>query len=235
MIQALNSLLARVQATREREREFTTYAAHELKTPLAGLKTQAQVAMRSTDPEVQQQALRRIEQSVDRTSRMAKQLIDLAAVDATETQTAKTGVDVPRLILDVIQELEPLRRLREVDIACQLPEEADTILVEADRSLLRLAIRNVMENAVQHSPKGSTVECRAELIGGKVNVVVIDEGAGIAVEEQERVLQRFYRSPRSEPGGSGLGLAIVKMAVDRLGGRLQFLRFDQRFAVSLEV
>lgn len=235
MIQALNSLLARVQATREREREFTTYAAHELKTPLAGLKTQAQVAMRSADPKVQQQALRRIEQSVDRTSRMAKQLIDLAAVDATETRTAKTGVDVPRLILDVIQELEPLRRLREVDIACQLPEEADTILVEADRSLLRLAIRNVMENAVQHSPKGSTVECRAELIGGKVKVFVIDEGAGIAVEEQERVLQRFYRSPRSEPGGSGLGLAIVKMAVDRLGGRLQFLRFDQRFAVSLEV
>ncbi|MCZ7466221.1 ATP-binding protein [Rhizobium rhizogenes] len=235
MIHALNSLLARVQATREREREFTTYAAHELKTPLAGLKTQAQVAMRSTDPEVQQQALRRIEQSVDRTSRMAKQLIDLAAVDATEAQATKAGVDIPRLILDVIQELEPLRRARAVEITCRLSEEADTILIEADRSLLRLAIRNVMENAVQHSPKGSTVECRAELANGKVNVVVIDEGAGIAVEEQERVLQRFYRSPRSEPGGSGLGLAIVKMAIDRLGGRLQFSQFGQRFAVSLEL
>lgn len=64
---------------------------------------------------------------------------------------------------------------------------------------------------------------------------VIDEGAGIAMDEQERVLQRFYRSPRSEPGGSGLGLAIVKMAIDRLGGRLQFSQFGQRFAVSLEL
>lgn len=231
MIRALNSLLARVHSSREREREFTTYAAHELKTPLAGLKTQAQVAMRSTDPEIQRQALKRIEQSVDRTSRMARQLIDLASVDAADRGEQSGQVDVAALLLDVVHELEHLSRSRDVEIVCA----AKPAVTSADASLLRLAIRNVVENAVQYAPCGSVVECSAEAVDGMVNVVVSNEGPGIAPEEQEKVVERFYRSPRSSVGGSGLGLSIVRMSVDRLGGKFGFSRPGARFEVWLRV
>jgi len=235
MIRALNSLLFRVQSAREREQEFITYAAHELKTPLAGLKTQAQVAMRSSDREVQQRALKRIEQSVDRTSRMARQLIDLAAVDAAEGRDRSVEVDVEALVLDVANDLESLKRVRDVEIICKAPRLLGALSTRVDASLLRLAIRNVLENAVQHSPRGSIVECMVETDGRRITVVVSDEGPGIALEEQGKVLQRFYRSPRSAPGGSGLGLAIVKMSIERLGGRLSFAKPGSRFEVLLEV
>ncbi len=236
MIRALNSLLSRVQSAREREQEFITYAAHELKTPLAGLKTQAQVAMRSTDPEMQRQALKRIEQSVDRTSRMARQLIDLAAVDAVDDAAcpAQTA-DVSALILDVVHDLEFLKKSRGVEVTYAAPQPAKPISIAADASLLRLAIRNIMENAVQHAPRGSVVECTTQVDDAKLSVTVSDEGPGIAVDEQEKVLQRFYRSPRSAPGGSGLGLAIVKMSIERLGGTLRFGGQGPRFHVHLEV
>jgi two-component system, OmpR family, sensor histidine kinase QseC len=235
MIRALNSLLFRVQSAREREQEFITYAAHELKTPLAGLKTQAQVAMRSTDPDVQRQALKRIEQSVDRTSRMARQLIDLAAVDAADGAVQQGRVDVDALVVDVMDELESLTKARDVGVALRGTERVKPVEVNADAALLRLAIRNVVENAVQHAPAGSVVECTVETADGKVSVVVSDAGPGIAPDEQEKVLHRFYRSPNSAPGGSGLGLAIVKMSIERLGGTLSFASPGHRFQVQLEV
>lgn len=237
MIRALNSLLSRVQSAREREQEFITYAAHELKTPLAGLKTQAQVAMRTIDPAVQQQALKRIEQSVDRTSRMARQLIDLAAVDAAGAAGRSSEVDVGAMIREVAADLEVLTSTRDVRIAFQAPSRpsTDPVTTAADPSLLRLAIRNVMENAVQHAPQNSVVDCSVARNGRRVSVLVSDGGPGIAVEEEDKVLQRFYRTPRSAPGGSGLGLAIVKTSVERLGGRLSFYRGDARFEVMLEI
>src|SRR5690606_33373767 len=93
VIRAMNSLFGRVAEARDRERSFTAYAAHELKTPLAGLKTQAQIALRTDDPNVKRDALSHISTSVDRTSRMVRQLIDLAAVDAAQSVTTDKTFD----------------------------------------------------------------------------------------------------------------------------------------------
>src|SRR5690606_18173457 len=106
VIRALNSLFGRVAEARDRERSFTAYAAHELKTPLAGLKTQAQIALRTDDPTIQRDALSRISTSVDRTSRMVRQLIDLAAVDASQGVADDEDVDLEVLVGEVASELE---------------------------------------------------------------------------------------------------------------------------------
>ncbi len=122
VIRALNSLFGRVAEARDRERSFTAYAAHELKTPLAGLKTQAQVALRTDEPSVQRDALSRISTSVDRTSRMVRQLIDLAAVDASQDVTSDEEVDIAVLVGEVAWELENQLAANDVHVAMELSD-----------------------------------------------------------------------------------------------------------------
>tara|TARA_R110002020_G_scaffold69730_9_gene181428 strand:+ start:5449 stop:6816 length:1368 start_codon:yes stop_codon:yes gene_type:complete len=232
VIRALNSLFGRVAEARDREQSFTAYAAHELKTPLAGLKTQAQIALRTDDSTIQREALSRISTSVDRTSRMVRQLIDLAAVDASQGAAKDEPVDVAVLVGEIASELETQLAANEVHVAVEL-EDRDNhpAVLEADRILLRLAIRNLLENAIQHSPKGAEVRCRVSARQSEVVVEILDQGAGIPVADEARVTERFFRGSKASGHGSGLGLSIVQMALDRLGGNLTFAR-DGRWFVA---
>ncbi len=156
---ALNGLFRRVEEARERERSFTAFAAHELKTPLAGLKTQAQIALASGDTEIQAAALRQIVLGVDRTSRLARQLLDLASMEAAAAEVAVEERDLRDLAVRTAADLAPLCEARGVTI--DVAGEAATARVEPE--FFRLALRNVLENAVLHSPEGGTVRCR---VGG---------------------------------------------------------------------
>jgi len=230
IIMSLNSLFLRVGEARERERNFTAYAAHELKTPLAGLKTQAQIAIRSEDAAVQRQALARIATSVDRTSRMVRQLIDMAAVDSTDVARKPEEVDVALLIADIASELEGVTASRDVRVIT-LADGDRTCSVRTDRTLLRLALRNIMENAVQHSPEGGEVTCRVAASDTGATVEINDHGPGIEPAEHERVKEKFYRNSRAGSIGSGLGLSIVQMALERIGGSIAFSRSPHGFSV----
>lgn len=221
MIAALNKLFQRVGEARQRERNFTAYAAHELKTPLAGLKTQAQIAIRSEDRDVQRQALGHILTSVDRTSRMVRQLIDMAIVDSSDRVEVLEEVDIARLLAELARELDGLAGAKSVNIDI-IDSSGERPLVSADRTLLQLALRNVLENAVQHSPAHAAVTCRLTKGNGNLNIEVCDLGAGIAPAEFHRITERFYRGSRGVASGSGLGLAIVEMAVRRLKGTVDF-------------
>jgi two-component system sensor histidine kinase QseC len=227
VIVALNSLFGRVAEARERERSFTAYAAHELKTPLAGLKTQAQIALRADDASVQREALSRISTSVDRTSRVVRQLIDLAAVDAAKGAPAEELVDLSILLSEVASELETQLSNVDVRVAVEVAEtSAAPVGVRADRGLVRLVVRNLIENAIQHSPKGGEVRCRVRRSEQDQHVVVeiLDQGPGIPAADEKRVLERFFRGRKPRGHGSGLGLSIVQMALDRLEGSLVFER-----------
>nr|CAD6595876.1 two-component sensor histidine kinase [Rhizobium sp. TCK] len=230
VVRALNSLFGRVAEARDRERSFTAYAAHELKTPLAGLKTQAQIALRTEDSAIKREALSHISTSVDRTSRMVRQLIDLAAVDASQGFAKRELVDVAVLVGEIASELETQLAANEVHVAMELADRAQhPAVLQTDRVLLRLVIRNLLENAIQHSPKRTEVRCRVIARPSEVVVEILDQGPGISVADEAQVTERFFRGSKAHGHGSGLGLSIVQMALDRLGGSLTFERGGRWF------
>lgn len=215
VIQSLNGLFGRVSAARERERDFTAFAAHELRTPIAGLKTQAQVALGSDDPDIRRNALRQIVVSVNRTSRLVQQLTDLTRAESSTTETHARDIILGTILeqlSDDIHQHHPNAPLIKID-----PKLSD-IHLSVDASLFMLAARNLLENAVLYSPDGGIVLCGVESEG---RIVTIDDsGPGIPEDELPRVQDRFYRGRNNSPMGSGLGLAIVDLAMTRLGGHV---------------
>lgn len=215
---ALNGLFARVSAARARETAFTSFAAHELKTPLAGIKTQAQVAMRATDAKTRTGALTRIQSGVDRTDRMVRQLLSLASVDSTQN-SLDAQVNIVAILRDTVDDLSRLAAAKNVSI--DLPHSTDRTL-RGDPVLMAVALRNVIENAIAAAPAGSEITITLEAIDDRLRICVMDRGPGIADEDRARVTDRFFRGAGATASGSGLGLAIVKTAIERLGARLSF-------------
>ncbi len=219
---ALNGLFGRVSAARDREKAFTSFAAHELKTPLAGIKTQAQVALKAPDAATRTGALERIQDGVDRTDRMVRQLLALALVDSTEVGQ-HDPVDVATVLRDVMNDLSRLAAKKRVTVG--LPDMPQ-VSIKTDPILLTVALRNVIENAIAAAPAGSAVEIAVKATDDDVLIVVMDRGLGIAHDDRASITDRFFRGRGSNTNGSGLGLAIVETAVKRLGGRLQFAPRD---------
>ena len=212
-VHALNGLFQRVQEAREREKNFTTFAAHELKTPLAGLKTQAQVALASQDGDVHENALRQIAAGVDRTSRLVRQLLDLSSVEASDRAPNASSIRIADIVRRIAADM-PSENAR-ISIGGDLEASQST-----DAVLLTLAIRNLIENALLHSQ--GTVQVGIAQNAHYLRVSVEDDGPGISEDELPRVTERFFRGRSKSPTGSGLGLAIVKEAASRLDGRLIF-------------
>lgn len=219
LLGSLNDLFHRVSEAREREKTFIAYAAHELKTPLAGLKTQAQIALRSDDNDTRKAALQQISTSVDRTGRLVRQLIDMAAVDSTHIDRRRDALDIGAVLREVSGDLESLRVARNVSVAVHVGEAVGP--AHLDRMLLALAVKNVLENAILHAPQGAQVDLVAETGAGELRIDVIDPGHGMTPAEAKHLLGRFNRGSR-EGQGTGLGLSIVEMAVCKLGGHLSF-------------
>lgn len=217
-LDAINGLFGRVAGAREREKSFTAFAAHELKTPLAGLKTQAQIALASDDPGIRRHALEQIAGGVDRSSRLVRQLLDLAAADANEEERATTSsADPTAIVRDSLQSVESLAARRGIAIDVQ---GARDWIVPCDRALATTALRNIVENGVLHSPAGGTVRIVISSSGQEMRFEVIDTGFGMTEDDLAHARERFYRGASRDGAGSGLGLAIVDTIMRRVGGRL---------------
>ncbi|WP_336056878.1 ATP-binding protein [Nitratireductor sp. CH_MIT9313-5] len=219
-VDALNELFRRVEEVRERERSFTAFAAHELKTPLAGVKTQTQIALASQDVEVHARALRQIAVGVDRTSRLVKQLLDLATVEAAGPERKSDLIDPSRVLQQIRDEL-PSDAVRarvkiegSLDLHGRIPGEAQ---------FLSMALRNLLENALNHSPDEAEVLCRVHPADGLLNFIIEDEGPGISSDEIDQVINKFARGSNRSASGSGLGLAIVQVSVGRIGGEFSLV------------
>ncbi|WP_295808268.1 ATP-binding protein [uncultured Nitratireductor sp.] len=217
-VNALNGLFKRVEDARDRERSFTAFAAHELKTPLAGVKTQAQIALASDDPAVHANALRQITMGVDRTSRLVKQLLDLAALEANDAESNLQAVSAHALLNRSVAELPlPADGAR---LVVEGGEARAPVMIFAEPHFLSLALRNLVENALNHSPETSVVECRVERETEGVRLVVQDNGPGIPEDEILKVVGKFVRGRNRSATGSGLGLAIAQAAIGRMDGTL---------------
>ncbi|WP_293921881.1 ATP-binding protein [Sphingobium sp. UBA5915] len=229
LVQAMDDLLNRLEAARRAERDFVANAAHELQTPLAGLKTQAEVARRATDPAMRDHALERIAISVDRTSRLVRQLLELARQEGREAEPANRFAHVNDVVSGVASDYAHLAAAsdRPIVTSCTLRN----VELAIDAEALRLALGNLVENALQHGSSGPVrIECAAN---DGLELRIIDGGAGIAADEVERVRRRFERGPRAMSGGTGLGLSIVEAAIAPAQGVLEFRMNDAGFAAVL--
>ena len=202
---ALNGLFTRLDAARRHEREFTAFAAHELRTPLAGIRTQAQIAKAADSTQMRTAALDHIMQGVDRTARLVSQLLALARLESGAAPSRRERVNLGQLLRESDREGQ-----RPASISVEFDDAIDEMTVEGDRDNLKLALRNLHENACGHSPPAGRVRW---LRTAEATLAVDDEGAGVPVDELALVRQRFYRGRAAQSAGSGLGLAIVEVAL----------------------
>jgi two-component system sensor histidine kinase QseC len=217
LVKALNDLFARLEDAFEGERRFTADAAHELRTPLAALKIQAQVALRSKDETERNAALENVLHGVDRATRLVEQLLALARVDPETAVANYKQLDIHALTASVMADVEPLAHAKQIEM---LLEEGQACQVLGDDAQLRLLLRNLLDNAIRYTPAGGCVSVKVGDTEG-VTLEVRDTGAGIPESEREQVLQRFYRITGSGEEGSGLGLSIVQRIAELHGARLE--------------
>jgi len=210
LIDALNALFQRLHQAFETERRFTADAAHELRTPLAALKTQAQVALRATADEERRRALHQVITGVDRATHLAQQLLTLARIDPT-LWVGRDKVDLGDLASGVLAEIAPVALAKDIEISL---DAGVATPVQGDRAMLGIMLRNLVDNAIKYTPAGGRVEVRVERRGSATVLSVADSGPGIPPEERTRVFERFYRQIGASAPGSGLGLSIVKRITD---------------------
>ena len=234
LLAALNTLFGRVGAAVENERRFTADAAHELRTPLAAIRVQAEVASLTHDEAARQTALAQVIAGVDRTTHLTAQLLNLAHLDPQTGLAQPQPVVLAKLVMQLADEFAPVASARGITLRCTPLAQASVI---GDADLLRLLLRNLLDNALSHTPRGGVVEVSVSRDMGAVLLSVADSGSGIAPECRTQVFERFYRVPGSPPGGSGLGLSIVQRVAElhsaritlgqaALGGLLLQIRFN---------
>lgn len=214
---ALNDLFVRLQHAFEGERRFTADAAHELRTPLAALKTQAQVALRATEEQGRQNALENVLRGVDRATHLLEQLLTLARVDHEAAASGHEVIELRCLVIGALAELAPAAQARHVELTC---DEGPMGRVSGNPAQLSVLLRNLLDNAVRYTPDGGNVIVSLREENGAI-LEVCDSGPGIPQEERAHVLGRFYRIPGSGADGSGLGLSIVCRIVELHGATLE--------------
>ena len=224
LVQSLNALLARVAESLAREQRFTADAAHELRSPLAALKVQAEVLAMSSDEAEQQHHLGNIHESIDRANRLTEQLLTLARLDPMQALPDAQPIDWQRTAHQTLQSVNLQAREKRVQLklecACGFGQVFPPL---GNEVLLQLMLRNLLDNAIRYSPPNSHVTLTLAANG----LSVCDEGPGIAAEHLPRIRERFYRPPGQSQQGSGLGLSIVERIADLHGLRLDLANTDE--------
>jgi two-component system sensor histidine kinase QseC len=208
---ALDALLARIQVMLSNERQFTSNAAHELRTPLAAIKAHAQVARQSTLDGERTHALDQLVRGVDRATHVVEQLLTLARLDPQGPAEKMVPVDVHAVARDVLADLAPVALANGAELALEGEPGA---WVLGDATLLGTLLRNLVDNAVKYGPRGGTVTVHVTVDGKQVLLAVDDAGPGIAPQDRTRVFERFHRQAGTDVTGSGLGLSIVKRVAE---------------------
>ena len=215
LVNEINQLLDRLREDREAQKRFVANAAHQLRTPLAGLKTQTELAERYKDPAELKHSLRQIRTSADRATRLVQQLLALARVEpAAYKSTRREPVDINGIARDATTELVPQAIQKSIDLGFEGLATSRLVLGESG-SLHEMCI-NLIENAILYTQSGGKVTVRVADLE-RTSLVVEDNGPGIPEAERERVFERFYRPLGNGVDGSGLGLAIVREIADAHG------------------
>lgn len=208
LILELNDLFLRLHSAFEREKRFAGDAAHELRTPLAALKTQAQVVLKTTDEKERHALLENLILAVDRITHIVQQLLILSRlVPEAASIYDIVEVDLPKIAAEIIAQLVPMALEKKIDISLDSP---DSLKLKGNLTGLSILIRNLVDNAIRYTPEHGQVTVEISQTSRHVVLKVTDNGPGIPEELRERVFERFYRMMGNSAAGSGLGLAIVQ-------------------------
>ncbi|MDB5744255.1 MAG: integral rane sensor signal transduction histidine kinase [Polaromonas sp.] len=212
LVDSVNDLLSRLKVSLSTQKRFLADAAHQLKTPLAGLRMQADLAQRETDADELKKSLKHIGQASIRATHMVNQLLALARAETTGRSLAKQRVDLVVIASEVMADSVPRALDKKIDLGYDGPAagEQSTYLV-GNPTLLGELVRNLLDNAINYTPENGHVTLRlmVDRFSGVLVLIVEDSGPGIPETERELVFEPFYRTLGTNVDGSGLGLAIV--------------------------
>lgn len=208
LVSELNNLFQRLKAAFEREKRFTADAAHELKTPLAALTTQTQVALRAKTDEEKKEALLKVLKSVRRSSHVIQQLLTLSRMEPEAGLTDTTSICLAKQTAEVVSMLAP--DAIEKNIELELIHAESTATIQGNVTAIDILIRNLVDNAIRYSPENSLVAIEIRENKNQVILIVRDNGPGIPEKLHKRIFERFFRVIGNTSQGSGLGLSIVQ-------------------------
>jgi two-component system sensor histidine kinase QseC len=231
MLDALNGLFRRIGELLESERRFTADAAHELRTPIAAIRAQAQVALGASADRERTHALRATLQGCDRATRLVEQLLTLSRLDV-DAEHAFADVDLAALARQVVAEAAPLALSKQQALGLSASTPCP---MRGDQTLLSVLVRNLVDNAVRYSPPGATVNVAVANEPGAVRLSVEDSGPGMSPADIERIGERFFRVVGSGQDGSGLGWSITRRIAAIHRGDLRVGKSDSLGGLSAEV
>jgi two-component system sensor histidine kinase QseC len=206
MVHALNELFSRIRSLLESERRFTADASHELRTPIAAIRAQAQVAMGEADDRVRQNALNNTLEGCDRAIRLVDQLLTLSRLESSAAPPMTT-LDLGPLVRCVVADVAP--RALGKGQTLELDTASDCRMAGSE-TLLAVLVRNLVDNAVRYSPRGARILIAVQHSEGRLSLRVEDSGPGLSDDDLRRLGERFFRVPGNDENGSGLGWSIVK-------------------------
>jgi two-component system OmpR family sensor kinase len=215
-VESINRLLARIAAMFEQQRRFIADAAHELRTPITALSIQAQNLDRAGLPQESLERLGALKTGIRRTAHLLEQLLALARYEVGGVQRVPS-VPFDHVVKVVVADLLPLAQSRDIDLGA---ERIETVWVAAEATALAVLVRNLVDNAIRHTPQGGRVDIRLFAEGGRAILTIEDSGPGIAEADLARIFEPFYRGSRAEGEGTGLGLSIARRIVEGLAGTI---------------
>jgi two-component system sensor histidine kinase TctE len=217
LIHAMNELLERLSGALAAQQRFIADAAHQLRTPLAGIKTQTELALRQAQTEETRNTLRQLQTATEQTTRLSNQLLSLARAEpGAERARATERLDLARLARDTTTEWVPRALARDIDLG--FDSSTAGARVEGDSFLLKEMLNNLLDNAIRYTQHGGQVTVRVTPDTTNVVLSVEDNGPGIPAGERERAFERFHRVLGTGVEGCGLGLAIVREIAQNHGG-----------------
>lgn len=220
VVQGLNMALSRLGALLQRERDFLVDAAHELRTPLAVVTTQAELVVSARDEHGRSEAAQRLRAGARRTSRLVGQLLALARLESRAAEPLRP-TNMADVVRDSLAGLEADARARSIELSYDGPDE---LLVACPVGTLETVLNNLVGNALRYGDRGGSVEVHVQVgPADEVFLSVRDDGPGIRAADRERVFQRFQRGTDPRASGSGLGLAIVAAAAGQLGATVALI------------
>jgi signal transduction histidine kinase len=215
-------MLARLEASFDSLRRFTADASHELRSPLALMRSELEGTLaRARTPAEYERVLRDLEAEVEHMARMVDQLLMLARADAGALQPARTNLDVADFLHETAARWRPMADRRHVKLDVDAPDSGS---VSADPDLLRRVMDNLLDNATRHSPAGTAVRLTGVPAPGGWTIEVRDQGPGIPPAARDALFERFARAEDArarDGGGAGLGLALSRAIAETHGGSLQ--------------